>query len=154
MAKSMLRNQSSIYAENHIPSHTYDLLDSYDAGLVLAGPETKAIKTGVVALRGSYIHLRAGNAWLEHAAIGPYAPAAHNNMDKYRPRQLLLKKDELRCLVGSLSAKGLTALPRSLYSKAGRIKLNFVVVRRKKTVDRRAKIAKKELKRTIKTLEH
>lgn len=142
----------STFAQNKLSASIFAILETYEAGLVLTGAETKAVKTGRVALRGAYVDIRGGEAWLERCSIGPYPPAAHNNPPTYRARKLLLQRSELNRLLGSLSAKGLTAIPISVYSKQGRIKVSIAVVRRKKTIDKREKIKTKEVRRTLRKL--
>ena len=148
----MRQSASAIFAQNRPNTTAYQILETYEAGLVLTGAETKAVRIGQVALRGAYVQIRAGEAWLERSSIGPYPPAAQNNPPKLPGRKLLLQRSELQRLAGFLSAKGLTALPVSVYSKQGRIKVTIAVVRRKKTLDKREKIKTREIRRDIQKL--
>lgn len=128
----------------------YEILETFEAGLVLAGYEVKAIKTGKASLKGAYVILRDHEAYLINAHISPYQPAnMPQNYDPERPRKLLLTLRELKSLIGKTKQKGLTLSPLRMYTKKGRIKLEFAVVRGKKKTDKREDIKKREDKRKM-----
>ena len=137
-------------SENRRARYDYEILESYEAGLELFGYEVKAIKTGHVSLKGSYVVIRNKEAYLINAFVPPYQPA--NTPDDYKPertRRLLLKKSEIKSLIGKSKAKGLTLVPLKLYTKKSKIKLQFALAKGKREIDKREEIKKREVKREI-----
>lgn len=139
-----------ILATNPKVKFDYHILETYEAGLVLFGHETKAVKKGKMSLKGAYVVINNEEAWLLNAKISPYQPK--NTPDDYDPersRKLLLHKKELKSLIGKAKEKGLTLMPLRVYTKHGRIKLEFGLVRGKKKFDKREAIKKREAERKI-----
>ena len=137
-------------ADNRKARFNYDILEKFEAGIVLAGHEAKAVKAGRAQLRGSWVKILGGEAYLVGAEIAPYQ--ANNVPEGYDPRQtrkLLLSKKELAELGRQLEQKGLTLVPLSLYNKGNLVKLSFALVRGKKLHDRRASIAEREAGREM-----
>ena len=135
-----------ILAENRRFSYDYEILETYEAGLVLFGFEVKAIKTGRVSLTGSFVTTKNRELYLTNALIPPYQPAnTPIDYDQSRPRKLLLKKSEISSLIGKLKAKGLTLIPIKLYTKKNKIKLEFGVARGKRKIDKRETIKKRDI---------
>ncbi len=140
-------------AENRRAYYDYQILESYEAGLVLRGYEVKAIKTGHVSLKGSYVVIKNGQVYLINAVIPPYQPAnTPDNYDPERSRKLLLKQSEINSLLGKSKQKGLTLVPLRLYTKRGKIKIEFALSRGKRKTDKRELIKKREVEREIKRL--
>jgi len=140
----------SDYAYNRQAAYEYEFLEKYEAGLVLAGHEVKAIRTGRLTLQGAYVVIRGAETYLLNASIAPYQ--AKNTPPGYEPtrsRKLLLHKSEISSLIGQTKQKGLTLVPLRVYNKSGKIKLEFVLARGKKEFDKREKIAKHEAQRKI-----
>ncbi len=129
----------------------YEIIDRWQAGLVLLGLEVKSLKTGRGAsLEGSFVELRGGEAYLVGATIAPYQPGnTPANYDEKRPRKLLLNQQELKELTSKTSERGLTVVPLSLYIKGGKWRLEIGLARGKKRFDKRESIKKREAKRTI-----
>ena len=128
----------------------YEVLEKFQAGIVLEGHEVKSIKLGRINLAGSYVVLRGKEIFLIGSHVPPYQP--NNQRDDYNPtqaRKLLLKKSEINELLGKSKQKGLTMAPLRVYTTAGRIKLEFGIVRGKKKTDKREKIKKRETDREI-----
>ena len=137
-------------ATNKRAHFDYELLDHYEAGLVLTGAEVKSVKKGHLSLKGSFVTIHGGELYLTNAHITPYAFA--NPLTPYDPtrsRKLLVKKSEIKALVGKLHVKGLTLVPLRVYTKRRLIKLAFAVGRGKKAFDKRSDIAKNEAKRNM-----
>jgi SsrA-binding protein len=136
---------------------SYEVLETYQAGIVLSGPEVKAIKLGQVSLKGSYVTIdQNGEAWLTKAHISSYKPA-RNVQEKYdpdQPRKLLLNKKEIDKLIGKSKQKGLTIIPINVYTKRGLIKVDIALARGKTRIDKREVIknreADREIQRTLK----
>lgn len=128
----------------------YEILETFEAGLVLLGPEVKSIRTGKVSLTGSYVLVKGNEAVLLNLEIPPYQP---NNTPKgyepHRSRTLLLKADEIKELIGKTHKTGLTILPLKLYNKNRLLKLSIGLARHKKKHDKRETIKKRDVEREI-----
>ena len=140
-------------ATNKDVRFSYHILEEFEAGIVLLGPEVKAAKRGDINMQGSYATLRTDGLWLIHCHIGPYKPAAGlNPADPRHERKLLLKKVELDSLVGKLKSEGLTLLPLSFYTRVGLVKVGLGLGRGKKKYDKRQAIKKRESDRKIRNI--
>jgi SsrA-binding protein len=138
-------------ATNKTAHYNYEILDEYEAGIVLTGPEVKSAKMGQVNLRGSYVSIRADGAWLVNCQISPYKPA-HQHQTGYVPtreRRLLMRQDELRRFVGKSALPCLTVVPISLYTKGSLVKVKIAIGRGKRKVDKRETIKKREIDRRL-----
>ena len=132
-------------AENRRVYYDYEILDIYEAGLKLLGHEVKAIKTGHISLKGSYVVIKNKEVFLINALIPPYqVKNTPDNYDPYRSRKLLLKKSEIKSLIGKSKQKGLTLVPIKIYTKKKLIKLEFGIGKGKREIDKREKIKKRE----------
>lgn len=144
-------NNTIVY--NRRATFDYELLEKYEAGLVLQGQEVKSIKNGRVSLMGSFVVVRRtpkSEAYLVNANIPPYQPKnASQNYEENRSRKLLLRKNEINTLVGKISQKGLTLVPIRVYLKRGFVKLEFALARGKKKFDKREVIKKRETVREL-----
>ena len=144
------------FAENKKAYFNYQILEKFEAGISLIGQEVKSIKTRGINLAGSYIVIK-GPAEGGHAEafwvgtkISPYQPKnAPSNYNPERSRKLLLKKSEIKYLIGKSKQRGLTLMPLRIYNKNGKIKLEFGVARGKKKFDKREIIRKREVEREI-----
>jgi len=138
------------YIRNKKATFNYEILETFEAGIVLRGYEAKAVRTGKASLIGAYVVIRENEAFLKGATISYYQEA--NTPDGYNPereRKLLLSKKELAKLVKELNTAGLTIVPISLYNKKSKIKLEIALVRGKKKVDKRETLKKRDVKRDI-----
>lgn len=141
-----------ILALNKKATFDYQILETYEAGIVLFGYEVKSLRDGQGNLKGSYVTLKENKknkveVFLVNAYIPLYKPAGKR--DEYnpeRPRKLLLKKAELSRLVGKKQEKGLTVIPIKLYTRSSFVKLEIAVVRGKKAFDKREDSKRKILK--------
>jgi len=136
-------------AENKKAYFDYSILENFEAGLVLSGPEVKAVKKEI-NLKGSYISLDGTTAaFLVKAYIAPYKPAAtyQHAYDPYQNRQLLLRRKELKYLFGKSQEPGLTIIPLKIFLKGGLIKLSLGTARGKKKFDKRESIKKRDFER-------
>ena len=128
----------------------FEFLEEYEAGLVLEGQEVKSIRSGGANLKGSFVHIRDGQAWLVNAHIPLYAKAGKPaDYDPDRTRRLLLHKRELIRLIGKLAQKGLTLVPICVYTKGSKLKLSFALARGKKKFEKREAIKKRDIERDI-----
>lgn len=124
-------------AVNRQAPHNYFLLERFEAGLVLAGTEVKALRQGKANLRDAYGTIKNREAWLINCHISAYQPGSQMNHAPLRPRKLLLHKSEIRKLVGKTAEKGLTLIPLRLYFKDGLAKCELALARGKKLHDKR-----------------
>ncbi len=146
----MVRILSMSYATNKRAHFDHELLETFEAGLVLLGTEVKSIRNGRAKLDGGYIIIRGGEAYLVGASIPAFQPInTGKGYDPERPRKLLLKEKELQKLDLQTERQGLTAIPLSLYNKGRHIKLSFAIARGKKKADKRESIKARDVKRDI-----
>lgn len=125
--------------------YRFSILEKIQAGISLLGFEVKSIKSGKISLQGSFVKIRNNEAILTGADISPYQKGnIPKDYDSKRERKLLLKKDEIKHLIGLSAQKGLTILPLKLYTNANLIKLEIGVARGFKKEDKREKIKQKE----------
>lgn len=140
----------STLAINKKANFDYFLVDIYEAGLVLSGQEVKSVRSGQVSLKESFVTLKGNELYLTNAYIAPYKQAGLKQInDPTRSRKLLLRKTEIRQLIGKVRTEGLTLVPIKLYTKKRLLKLSFAVGKGKKKFDKREDIAKKEANRSI-----
>ena len=139
-----------VLAINKRANFDYFLLDQYEAGLVLNGQEVKSVRAGQVSLKESFVTLKGTELYLTNAYIAPYKQAGLKIVnDPTRARKLLLRKSEIRQLIGKVRTQGLTLVPLRLYTKKRLLKLSFAVGKGKKQFDKREDIAKKEAARNV-----
>jgi len=137
-------------AINKLAYYDYQILDTFEAGLMLSGPEVKAVKNGGINLKGSYINIKDDRqALLVKAHISSYKPARQiqRNYDPYQERRLLLNRKELKTLFGKSKEAGITVVPLKVYLKHGLIKLEIGIARGKKKYDKRETIKKRDFER-------
>ena len=140
-----------LIAKNKFAYFDYHILEEFEAGIVLTGPEVKSVKLGQVNLKGSYVSLRNNKPWLINAHISPYQRAigSQKNYEPVHDRPLLLKKAEIRRLIGKLKSQGLTLIPLSVYTIRRLIKIRLGLAKGKKKYDKRAAIKKREVDQGI-----
>jgi len=136
-------------AKNRRARHRYEVMDTFEAGLVLKGTEVKSLRGGKASMAEAYVRLKDGEAWLEQCHIPPYDHAGQDNHDPVAPRKLLLGKRELRKLSAAVSQKGLTIVPLQLYSRGAWVKVEIAIARGKKLHDKRETLKKHQAKREI-----
>ena len=141
------RENNKIVAQNRAASYNYELLDKYEAGIVLVGTEVKTLREGKASIRESYVDIRAGEPWLVNCHIPEYRPGGPRNHDPLRRRKLLLNRRELDKLFAQTQQKGMTLVPTKIYFRDGKAKCEIAVARGKKFHDRREAERRKEAKR-------
>ena len=134
-------------ATNKRARFDYELQNTFEAGLVLSGNEVKSVKLGRASLKGAFVTVKGSELYLTNALI-PLYPQAHkdstSNYQESGPRKLLLKKSEIRSLIGKFRAEGLTLVPIRLYTKGRLVKLEFAVGKGKKEYDKRQTLKKRD----------
>jgi len=139
-----------VLAENKKAYFNYRILEKLEAGVSLIGQEVKSLKTRGVNLAGSYVVPKNSEFFWVGAKISPYQPKnVPLDYNPERSRKLLLKKSEIKYLIGKAKQKGLTLIPLRLYTKNGKIKLEFGVAKGLKKFDKRELIKKREIEREI-----
>ena len=141
---------SNIIAKNPTARHNYEILETYEAGIVLSGTEIKSIRNGRVNLKDSYASIEKGEVFVHSMHISPYEHGNIFNKDPFRDRKLLLNKTQIRKLIGLISQKGYTLVPISLYFKGSYVKVELGVGKGKKLYDKREDLKKKDQERYIK----
>jgi SsrA-binding protein len=140
----------TVIATNKRAGFDYTLDGRYEAGLVLTGAEVKSVKTGHASLKGSFVTVKGNELYLTNALIPRYAQAHRDTKhEPSRPRKLLLRKREIRSLIGKYRTEGLTLVPIRLYTRKQLVKLEFSVGKGKKTYDKRSDIGKRDAQRRI-----
>jgi len=132
-------------AQNRRARHDYDIIDTYEAGMVLQGTEVKSLREGKSQIREAYARVKDGEIWLYQLHIPPYANAgpafAHN---PERERKLLLHRKQIHEVAERTSREGLTLVPLSIYFKEGKAKLELALARGRKRYDKRQAIARRD----------
>ena len=136
---------------NKSARHNYHILETYEAGIMLVGPEVKSIRTGQANLKEAHCLIRNERVLLIGCHISPYKPAARNNpVDPARTRELLLHKKEIDKLLGKLKEKGLTLVPLKLYfNERGFAKIQIGLAKGKKMYDKRHDEKERDVKRDL-----
>jgi SsrA-binding protein len=138
-----------LVAQNRRASHDYFILETFEAGLVLAGTEVKSLRAGKASLAESYAGIEHGEVVVRQLHIPPYAQGNRWNLDPVRPRKLLLHRREIAALKAAIERKGLTVVPLRLYFRNGYAKLLVGIAKGKKAHDKRHAIAERDAKREM-----
>ncbi len=144
-----MAEQDRVVATNRRARHEYEILETFEAGLVLRGTEVKSLRTGQVNFKDSYGTVRNSELWLLGCHISPYSHGTDANHDPERDRKLLLHRREITRLTGKVAERGLTVVPLKLYFKAGRAKIEIGLARGKKLHDKRATLRERETRREM-----
>ena len=136
-------------ATNRQASFRFNLLDRFEAGLVLTGTEVKSLREGRAQLKDGYATVEDGEVWLHNVHIPPYGPAARDNHEPERSRKLLLHRREIDRLIGKTRERGLTLVPTRLYFSDGRAKVEIALAQGKDVGDKRQSIKEREMKREM-----
>lgn len=138
-----------IIVQNRKAHHDYHAIDTWEAGIALAGTEVKSLRNGKANLRDSFARVDGNEVFLHNVHIGEYEQGNQFNHEPTRKRKLLLHKHEINRLRGRVEEKGLTLIPLKLYFKRGRAKVEIALAKGKREYDRRQDIAKRDAKRDL-----
>ncbi len=138
-----------VVARNKKALHEYHILETWEAGIALAGPEVKSIRAGRASLAEAFGRLEGGEVWIYDMHVTPYDPASIWNVDPVRPRKLLLHRSEIRKLIGAVQEKGYTLVPLDLYIRDGHVKVTLALGRGKKLHDKREALKERDARREI-----
>lgn len=134
---------------NRRARHEYDILESFEGGLVLTGTEIKSIRDGRVNIRDAFGRPEDGELWLCNAHISPYSNGNRQNHEPMRPRKVLMHRNQIDYLSSKVQEKGLTLVPLKLYIKNHKAKVELGVARGRKLYDKRAAIARRDADRQM-----
>lgn len=139
-----------VLATNKRALFEYEIIETFVAGVELLGHEVKSAKLGQCHLRGSFVHIRNGEAWLTNATIAPYAKASNlGTYDPTRSRRLLLRRVDLHRLIGKQGAERLTIVPLQLVVRRGLVKVDLALARGKRKFEKREAIKRREDERRM-----
>ena len=139
-----------IVASNRRARYDFDIVDTYEAGIVLQGSEVKSLRTAKVQLVDSYAYVTAGEAWLKGVHIAPYSHSAgFGGHDPERERKLLLRRNQIDDIRRRMETDHLTLVPLSVYFRDGRAKIEIALARGRKRHDKRHAIAERDARRDI-----
>jgi SsrA-binding protein len=138
-------------ATNRRARHDYAIEETFEAGMVLTGPEVKSLRAGRAVLSDAFARVDpAGNSvWVENMHIPPYEMADTRRYDPKRPRKLLLHREEIRRLIGKTAERGLTLIPLKIYFTRGLAKMELGLGRGRRKYEKRQAIAEREHRREI-----
>jgi SsrA-binding protein len=149
VARAKSQQQSEVIATNRRARFEYEILETFEAGIALLGPEVKSLREGRANLADAYATVRRGEVLLVHLHISPYEQAGRDNPDPRRDRRLLLHRAEIRRLTGKVAERGFTLVPLRLYWKNGRAKVELALARGKRLHDKREAIRRRESDREV-----
>jgi SsrA-binding protein len=137
MAKEKNPNSKTV-AENRKARFSYEVLDTYEAGLALTGTEVKSLREGKANIQESYASVEGGEIWLINSYLPEYLQGNRFNHEPRRRRKLLLNKREMARLAQGVEREGMTMVPLKIYfNERGRAKLLLAIARGKKLHDKR-----------------
>ncbi len=141
---------NKIVVNNRKAYHNYEILEEYEAGLVLKGGEVKSLRASKASLQDSFCKIQNGEIFIYNMHIAPYEYTGSFKYYPKRPRKLLLHKNEINRLLGKTTQKGLTILPIKVYfNKRGLAKVSIALAKRRKTHDKKEYLKKKDLERQL-----
>lgn len=150
MAKKQPDDGRKQIARNRRAFHDYDIIETFEAGMVLTGTEVRSLRDNNCQLTECFVIIRKGEAWVIGIHISPYANGSYSNVDPDRNRKLLLHKKQIRYLLAKTQERGMSIVPLQMYfDKNGRVKVEIALAKGKKIYDKRAAIAKKDSQREI-----
>ena len=136
-----------LIANNKKAFHDYFIEDTYEAGIALAGTEVKSLRMGKCSVKESFVRVEKGEVYIYGMNISPYEKGNIFNRDPLRVRKLLLHRSEINKIVGKIAEKGYTLVPLKVYFKGSLVKVEIGLAKGKKLYDKRADIAKKDIRR-------
>ncbi|HOD93615.1 MAG TPA: SsrA-binding protein SmpB [Clostridia bacterium] len=145
----MAKEERKVISNNRKAGFDYELIEFYEAGIVLTGTEVKSLRAGAVNMRDSYGYIKDYEAYVSGMHISHYEKGNINNVDPDRERKLLMHKSEIRKLVLLMQQKGYTLVPTKMYFVKNKVKLELALAKGKKKFDKRDSIKKNEADREI-----
>ena len=146
-------NEKRVVARNRRAHHDFEILDRFEAGIALLGPEVKSLRTGQVSIAEAYASFRGDELFVVDMHIPEYAHRGYAPHEPRRPRKLLLRRRELRRLEAAVARKGLTLVPLAVYFLRGRAKLEVALARGRRRHDKRDRVQREEARREARRAE-
>ena len=143
----MAKKQEKLIANNKKAYHDFFILDTYEAGISLAGTEVKSLRMGKCSIKESFIRIENGEVFIYGMHISPYEKGNIFNKDPLRVRKLLLHRSEINKLLAKIKEKGMSIVPLKVYLNGSLVKVEIGLAKGKKLYDKRDDIAKKDQKR-------
>ena len=138
-----------LIASNKKARYSYEIVDDYEAGMVLVGSEVKSLRSGRVNLKESFARIQNNEIFVYHMNIGIYPYANLVNHDPTRPRKLLLNRTEIKKITRKVNEKGMSIIPLKIYFKNNKIKLQIGLGKGKKLYDKRESIKQRDVKKDL-----
>jgi SsrA-binding protein len=138
-----------LVCQNKKAYHDYEILETFEAGMVLVGTEVKSLREGRANLKDSYAKVKKGEVFLYGLHISPYTHATYDNHDPERVRKLLLHNYEIKRILGKTQEKGFSLIPLKIYFTKGLAKVELALARGKKAYDKRESLKRKEENREM-----
>lgn len=142
--------ETTSLSKNKKAFHDFEILENFEAGIVLNGDEVKSIRAGQVNFKGSFVDVFNEEAFMNEAHVSRYKFSSRKEYDPTRRRKLILHKKEISKIAGQISQKGVTAVPLEAYLKKGLIKISIGICRGKKLYDKRESLKKRDIEKDIK----
>jgi SsrA-binding protein len=149
MAGMNKKKSGADLVSNRKAHHSYEILETFEAGIVLTGTEAKSLRDNGGSLQESYIRVKTGELWLIGCHIAPWRYGNIHNHEETRERKLLMHNREIQKLKTATQEKGLTIVPLGIYLKNGRIKLKLATARGKSSIDKRKSLKDRDEKKRI-----
>ena len=143
----MAKESIKLIANNKKAYHDYFIEETYEAGIALHGTEVKSLRMGKCSIKESFVRIEKGEVFIYGMHVSPYEKGNIFNRDPLRVKKLLLHKGEINKLVGKIAEKGFTLVPLKVYFKGSLVKVEIGLSKGKKLYDKRADIAKKDMRR-------
>ena len=143
----MAKTNGKMIANNKKAYHDYFILDTFEAGISLAGTEVKSLRMGKCSIKEAFVRIENGEVFIYGMHISPYEKGNIFNKDPLRERKLLLHKAEIHKLLGKMKEKGVAIVPLKVYFKGSLVKVEIGLAKGKKLYDKRQDIAKKDQQR-------
>lgn len=144
-----MNKKSSELVSNRKASHNYEILETFEAGIVLVGTEIKSLREHGGSLQDAYVKITHGELWLVNCSIAPYKHGNIHNHEERRIRKLLMHKREIARLRRFTEEKGMALIPLNIHLSKGRAKVKIATARGKKLFDKRDTIKKRDEQRRI-----
>jgi SsrA-binding protein len=141
--------EKKIVCRNRKATFEYNIEEVYQAGIVLLGPEVKSLREGRANLTDAYARIKKGELFLYNLHITPYPYAHHMTLEPVRTRKLLMKREEIRRLMGKTEERGYGLIPLLVYFTKGLVKIDLALVKGKKKIDKRRSLKEREMKRDL-----
>lgn len=145
----MKSESKHILCHNRKARHSYDIIETLEAGIMLGGPEVKSLRNGGGNIKDSYAQITNTEVYITNFHISPYSQASIFNYDPERKRKLLLHKREIVRLGGKVKEKGLTLIPLSIYLKGNLIKVELGLAKGRKEYGKKEAIKERDVKREM-----